>query len=112
MTRLPLLIAITLASLGAAGRAQPSLGPAGHLERGACDGLAVLPTGPMPTAPRGLADRAIVRMTRALQGDPAFTADLAAARHEIATFRQDGDAAQPGAALCTRETACVAHPLH
>ena len=51
-------------------------------------------------------------MVSAMQGDPAFTADLAAARHEIAALRQDGGAAKPDTALCTHEAALVAQPLY
>jgi acid phosphatase (class A) len=48
----------------------------------------------------------------ALQGDPAFTADLAAAKQEIATLRQTASAATLDTALCTREAALVAQPLY
>ena len=72
MTRLPLLIALTLASLGAAAGAQRALGPAGYLKPGAFDVLAVLPPAPKSTDPRGLADRAIFTATRALQGSPRW----------------------------------------
>lgn len=72
MTRLPLLIAVTLASLGAVAGAQQALGPAGYLKPGAFDVLAVLPRAPKPTDPRGLADRAIFTATRALQGSPRW----------------------------------------
>lgn len=72
MTRLSLLIAATLASLGAVAGAQQAFGPAGYLEPGAFDVLAVLPPAPKPTDPRGLADRAIFNATRALQGSPRW----------------------------------------
>ncbi|MEG3082999.1 phosphatase PAP2 family protein [Sphingomonas sp. PB2P12] len=72
MTRLPLFIAVTLASLGAVAGAQQALGPAGYLKPGAFDVLAVLPPAPKPTDPRGLADRAIFKATRALQGSPRW----------------------------------------
>ena len=51
-------------------------------------------------------------MVSAMQGDPAFNADLAAARHEIAALRQDGGAAKPDTALCTHEAALIAQPLY
>ena len=72
MTRLPLIIAITLASLGAVAGAQQALGPAGYLNPGAFDVLAVLPPAPKPSDPRGIADRAIFKATRALEGSPRW----------------------------------------
>ncbi len=72
MMRLPLLIAIALASVGAAAGAQHALGPTGYLTPGAFDVLAVLPPAPSPTDPRGIADRAIFKATRALQGSPRW----------------------------------------
>lgn len=72
MTRVPLLIAIALAGLGTVAGAQQAFGPAGYLKPGAFDVLAVLPPAPKPTDPRGLADRAIFRMTRSLQGSPRW----------------------------------------
>lgn len=72
MTRLPLIIAVTLAGLGAVAGAQQALGPAGYLTPGAFDVLAVLPPAPKATDPRGLADRAIFKATRALQGSPRW----------------------------------------
>ena len=72
MTRLPLIIAVTLASLGAVAGAQHALGPTGYLTPGAFDVLAVLPPAPKATDPRGLADRAIFKATRALQGSPRW----------------------------------------
>lgn len=72
MTRLPLIIAVTLASLGGIAGAQQTLGPAGYLKPGAFDVLAVLPPAPKATDPRGLADRAIFKATRALQGSPRW----------------------------------------
>ena len=53
MTRLPLLLAVTLESLGAVARAQQALEPAGYLKPRAFDVLAVLPPAPKPTGPRG-----------------------------------------------------------
>lgn len=67
MRRLPCIIAVTLASLATVVGAQHS-GPRGYLRPGAFDVLAVLPPAPQPTDPRGLADRAIFKATRALQG--------------------------------------------
>lgn len=72
MTRLPLIIALTLASLGAVAGAQQALGLAGYLKPGAFDVLAVLPPAPKPMDPRGVADRAIFTATRALQGSPRW----------------------------------------
>ncbi|TCP66609.1 phosphatase PAP2 family protein [Sphingomonas sp. PP-CE-1G-424] len=72
MTRLPLLLAVTLASLGAVAGAQQALGPAGYLKPGAFDVLAILPPAPRSTDPRGVADRAIFKATRALQGSPRW----------------------------------------
>lgn len=72
MTRFPLIIALTLASLGAVAGAQQALSPAGYLKPGAFDVLAVLPPAPKPTDPRGVADRAIFTATRALQGSPRW----------------------------------------
>ncbi len=72
MTRLPLLLAVTLASLGAVAGAQQVLGPAGYLKPGAFDVLAILPPAPKSTDPRGIADRAIFKATRALQGSPRW----------------------------------------
>ncbi|WP_443027478.1 acid phosphatase [Sphingomonas sp. LR59] len=48
----------------------------------------------------------------AMQGDPAFTTDLAAARQEIAALRQPGAAAKHDTVQCTREAALVAQPLY
>ncbi|MET3827483.1 acid phosphatase (class A) [Sphingomonas sp. PvP055] len=72
MTHLPLLIAAILASAGAIAGAQQSLGPGGYLRPGAFDVLAVLPPAPTPTDPRGIADRATFKATRALQGSPRW----------------------------------------
>ena len=72
MTRLPLLLAVTFASLGAVAGAQQALGPAGYLKSGAFDVLAILPPAPRSTDPRGVADRAIFKATRALQGSPRW----------------------------------------
>ncbi len=86
MTRLPLIIAATLASLGAVAGAQQALGPAGYLKPGAFDVLAVLPPAPKSTDPRGLADRAILEATRALQGSPRWamaTSDVKSAPADL-----------------------------
>jgi len=48
----------------------------------------------------------------AMQADPAFAADLAAAKREIAALRQTGGAAKTDTAQCTREAALVAQPLY
>ncbi len=77
MTRLRLIITVTLASLGAVAGAQqaPSLAgvTAGYLKPGAFDVLAILPSAPTSTDPRGVADRTIFKTTRALQGSPRWT---------------------------------------
>ena len=49
-----------------------STGPAGYLQTGAFDILAVLPPAPRPGDPRGRADRAIFKQTRMLQGTPRW----------------------------------------
>ena len=76
MTRLRLIITVTLASLDAVAGAQqaPSLAgvTAGYLKPGAFDVLAILPSAPTSTDPRGVADRAIFKTTRALQGSPRW----------------------------------------
>ena len=72
MTRLMLLLAVTLASLGAIAGAKQAIGPAGYLKPGVFDVQAVLPPAPKPTDPRGIADRAIFNATRALQGSPRW----------------------------------------
>ncbi|RKE47264.1 MULTISPECIES: phosphatase PAP2 family protein [unclassified Sphingomonas] len=72
MTRLPLILAVTLAGLGAVAGAQQVLGPSGYLKPDAFDVLAILPPAPKSTDPRGLADRAIFKATRALQGSPRW----------------------------------------
>ncbi len=73
MMRVSFLVAIALGSLGAvAGAQQQALGPVGYLKPGAFDVLAVLPPAPKSTDPRGLADRAIFKATRALLGSPRW----------------------------------------
>ena len=86
MTRLPLILAVTLASLGAVAGAQQVLGPSGYLKPDAFDVLAVLPPAPKSTDPRGLADRAIFKATRALQGSPRWamaTSDVKSAPADL-----------------------------
>jgi acid phosphatase (class A) len=86
MTRLPLILAVTLASLGAVAGAQQVLGPLGYLKPDAFDVLAVLPPAPKSTDPRGLADRAIFKATRALQGSPRWamaTSDVKSAPADL-----------------------------
>ena len=72
MIRLPLLVAVTLASLGAMAGARQAPEPPGYLKPGAFDVLAILPPAPKPTDPRGLADRKIFKATRILQGSPRW----------------------------------------
>lgn len=72
MTRLSLVIAVTLASLDTVAGAREALGPTGYLKSDTFDVLAVLPPAPKPTDPRGIADRAIFKATRALQGSPRW----------------------------------------
>lgn len=72
MKRFPFIVAITLAGCATVVGARQSLGPQGYLRPGAFDILAVLPPAPQPTDPRGLADRAIFKATRALQGSPRW----------------------------------------
>ncbi|TCP91918.1 acid phosphatase (class A) [Sphingomonas sp. PP-CE-1A-559] len=86
MTRLPLILAVTLASLGAVAGAQQVLGPSGYLKPDAFDVLAVLPPAPKSTDPRGIADRAIFKATRALQGSPRWamaTSDVKSAPADL-----------------------------
>ncbi|PTW45753.1 acid phosphatase (class A) [Sphingomonas faeni] len=86
MIRLPLILAVTLASLGAVAGAQQVLGPSGYLKPDAFDVLAVLPPAPKSTDPRGLADRAIFKATRAWQGSPRWamaTSDVKSAPADL-----------------------------
>ncbi|HUD30941.1 MAG TPA: phosphatase PAP2 family protein [Novosphingobium sp.] len=68
--------AVALVSLGAVAgsivAAEERAVPSGYLAPDAFDLLAVLPPAPMPDDPRGQADRAIFRKTRALQGTPRW----------------------------------------
>lgn len=62
----------TIALLSTAYAAEQA-GPSGYLSPGAFDVMAVLPPAPRPDDARGLADRAIFRKTRALEGTPRWT---------------------------------------
>ena len=67
----PIILAATLAAFLSAGAVCARV-DAGYLAPGAFDLLAVLPPAPRPDDPRGIADRAIFRATRALVGTPRW----------------------------------------
>ena len=67
----PIILAATLAAFLSAGAVFARV-DTGYLAPGAFDVLAVLPPAPRPDDPRGIADRAIFKATRALVGSPRW----------------------------------------